>query len=174
MQDSTNEKTQQTMRHNRQASVQDSVHDVKGEEDIGVGRKILLMLGIDVSASKVSHTLPNPFYQQESCQKYKSSGSGKISFSASHHNSAEEFDRYSEFNSWFRRTIDVILGQCGPLWSCQLLWIRSHSYVQRNEKKIEAKYLEARCLDIEKTTYHNSSCLTWNFTLDTVYKCCVS
>ena len=90
------------------------VHDVKGGEGIWGGRKkILLMPGTDVPASKVSHTLPNPFYQRESCQKYKSSDSTRerFYFPPPIPNSLEKFNRYSEF----RRSIDVILRQCGRL-----------------------------------------------------------
>ena len=57
------------------------------------------------------HTFPNPFYQQESCQKYKS-----LPPLGKDHNSAEEFNKYiqnilqiySELLSWIKGTIDVI------------------------------------------------------------------
>ena len=57
------------------------------------------------------HTFPNPFYQQESCQKYKS-----LPPLGKNHNSAEEFNKYiqniwqiySELLSWIQTTIDVI------------------------------------------------------------------
>ena len=40
------------------------------------------------------HTFPNPFYQQESCQKYKS-----LPPLGKNHNSAEEFNKYIQ-NIW--------------------------------------------------------------------------
>ena len=57
------------------------------------------------------HTFPNPFYQQESCQKYKS-----LPPLGKNHNSAEEFNKYiqniwqiySELLSWIQTTIDLI------------------------------------------------------------------